>query len=274
MKLASTIILLLSLTATFLFSCSKSDLPLNIEEAKVTPQMTKMLKSELEHLPLIIRVKDTVNNSYIDFNVKNQTISTTKNWSFSNPVPNTIYASSQGLILYLSTPSNLFGMGSGSHTVVAGNTTLNVQTQCIAWDMSAFTAVSGTLPIDGVSMVIGLDADFSMLQNANTMCFSDFFKGLAYYFVYDSPASGSYTVIDWNNPNFTINSNDGYAFVFSFENCNDGKFYFSKSGNINVNGGDMTFQNGQYWELSGLLSSITTGSNLVEYPGSGTMGCN
>jgi hypothetical protein len=68
-------------------------------------------------------------------------------------------------------------------------------------------------------MVIGLDADFSLLQNANTMCFSDFFKGLAYYMVYDSPASGSYNVIDWNNPNFSINNNDGYAYVFSFENC-------------------------------------------------------
>jgi hypothetical protein len=273
MKLIGTI-LFFTFSASFLFSCSKSALPAKVEEAKITPQMTKMLKEELEHLPLIIRVKDTVNNCYVDFNVKNQTISTTKSWSFSNPAPNTVYASSQGLVLYMSTPNSSFGMGSGGHTVVAGNTTLNVQTQCVAWDISAFTAASGALPIDGFSMVIGLDADFSMLQNANTMCFSDFFKGLAYYFVYDSPASGSYTVVDWNDPNFNINSSDGYAFVFSFENCNDGKFYFSKSGSINVSGGDMTFQNGLYWELSGLLSSITTGSNLVEYPGSGTMGCN
>lgn len=257
----------------FLFSCSKNDLPIVKKEQKLSSTMVKNLNNELKKLPLIIRVKDSVNNCYVDFNVKTQTISTIKSWSFSNPSPNTIYASSQGLVVYISTPNQGFGNGSGSSTINAGNTTLNVQTQCLAIDLSAFTSASGSLPIDGYSMVIGLDADFSLLQNANTMCFSDFFKGLAYYMVYDSPASGSYTVIDWNNPNFTINNNDGYAYVFSFENCNDGKFYFSKSGSIDVNNGDMSFQNGNYWEITGLFNSISTGANIIDYPGSGTMGC-
>jgi hypothetical protein len=265
--------ILFTLLGLLFLSCSKSELTISKKEQKLTADMSKKLKNELEKLPLIIRVRDSVNHRYVDFNAKTQTISTTKSWSFSNPSPNTIYASSQGLVVYISTPNTSFGNGSGTATINAGNTTLNVQTQCLAIDLSAFAAASGSLPIDGFSMVIGLDADFSLLQNANTMCFSDFFKGLAYYMVYDSPASGSYNVIDWNNPNFSINNNDGYAYVFSFENCNDGKFYFSKSGSIDVNNGDMSFQNGHYWELSGLFNSINTGANLVDYPGSGTMGC-
>lgn len=264
---------LLTLLGLLIFSCSKNDLSVSKREQKLTSEMSEKLKQELEKLPLIIRVRDSLNNCYVDFNAKTQTISITKNWSFSNPSPNTIYASSQGLVVYISAPNAGFGYGSGTSTINAGNTTLHVQTQCLALDLSAFTAASGALPIDGFSMVIGLDADFSLLQNANTLCFSDFFKGLAYYMVYDSPASGSYNVIDWNNPNFALNNNDGYAYVFSFENCNDGKFYFSRSGTIDVNNGDMSFQNGHYWELSGLFNSIITGANLVDYPGSGTMGC-
>jgi hypothetical protein len=266
---ALTLIICLSL-----LSCNKSELTVSKKEQKITSKMEKNIKEELDKLPLIFRVKDTVNDRYIDFNVKNQSISILKNWSFSNPSPNTIYASSQGLVVYISTPNSGFGYGSGTSTIVAGNSTLQVQTQCMAIDLSAFSSIGGTMPIDGFSMVIGLDADFSLLQNANTMCFSDFFKGLAYYMVYDSPASGSYSVVDWNNPNFTINNNDGYAFVFSFENCNDGKFYFSESGSLDVNGGNISFQNGQYWELSGLFNSIVSGANIVAYPGSGTMGCN
>lgn len=257
------------------FSCSKNDLPVkSVSEQKLSSLMKDNLLSELNNLPLIVRVKDSINNRYVDFNVKNRSITINKSWSFSNPTPNTIYASSQGLVVYISDPNPGFGFGSGSSTITAGNTTLNVKTQCLALDLSAFSSASGTLPISGFSVVIGLDADFSLLQNASNMCFSDFFKGLAYYMVYDSPASGAYNVVDWNTPNFTINNLQAYAYVFSFENCNDGKFYFSKDGSINVSGGDMTFVNGHYWELIGLFNSITTGANLVDYPGSGTMGCN
>lgn len=216
-------------------------------------------------------MKDSVNNRFVDFDVKKQTISFLKNWSFSNPSTNTVYASSQGLVIYISNPNSSFGYGSGSSTVTAGSTTLNVQTQCLAMDLSAFTSVSA---LDGISLVMGLDADFSLLANASTSCFSDFFKGIAYYMVYDSPASGAYPVVDWNIPTFTLNDLESYAFVFSFENCNDGKFYFSKSGDIVVNNGDMTFQNGEYWELLGLFNSISNGASLSSFPGSGTMGCN
>lgn len=269
------LILLVCIISVIALSCTKKDLPIKEiteTEQKLSSETSENLKKELENLPLIIRVKDSVNNRFIDFNVKNKSISINKSWSFSNPSSNTIYASSQGLVVYISDPNSSFGYGSGSSTITAGNTTLNVQTLCLAMDLSAFSA-SGTLPISGFSMVMGLDADFSLLQNASSLCFSDFFKGLAYYMVYESPASGTYPVINWNNPNFTLNANDGYAFVFSFENCNEGKFYFSKSGDIAVSNGDMTFQNGFYWELLGLIDSITTGVSLIDYPGSGTMGC-
>ena len=124
--------------------------------------------------------------------------------------------------------------------------TLQVQTMCLA--MAGFSNLfsSGqSFPIDGISLVMGLDADFSMLNNANTMCFSDFIHGVAFYEVFESPASGSYDVIDWTDPNFDFTtyftSQNGYAFVFSFDNCNQGNFYFSKEGQITVNGGGYDF---------------------------------
>ena len=134
-----------------------------------------------------------------------------------------------------------------------------------------------SFPIDGISLVMGLDADFSMLNNANTMCFSDFIHGVAFYEVFESPASGSYDVIDWTDPNFDFTtyftSQNGYAFVFSFDNCNQGNFYFSKEGQITVNGGDMIFS-GEYWGWEDWMTAITQGVTINAYPGSGTMGCN
>jgi hypothetical protein len=90
--------------------------------------------------------------------------------------------------------------------------------------------------------------------------------------VYDFPASGSYNVIDWTGAN-GISSLDGFTMVFSFSQNNNGSFYFSKSGTINVNGGDMTY-NGDYWGIEGLFNTINNGLTFQTYSGSGTMGCN
>ena len=262
-------------------SCTKNPSKIAAPNAQEEISQTTVsnLKKMLDELPTIIRVRDEKNNRFVDFDIKNKSISILKSWSFANPTPNTVYSTTSGFVIYISDPNPAWGMGSGSQTITAGSTTLQVQTMCLA--MAGFSNLfsSGqSFPIDGISLVMGLDADFSMLNNASTLCFSDFIHGVAFYEVFESPASGSYDVIDWTDPNVFTNyflPQNGYAFVFSFDNCNEGNFYFSKSGTINVNGGDMTFS-GEYWGWEDWYTAITQGGTILtnDYPGSGTMGCN
>ena len=276
------IIKLLFLSAILISSsCTKnpSKIVAPNSQEEISETTVSNLKKMLDELPTIIRVRDEKNNRFVDFDIKNKSISILKSWSFANPTPNTVYSTTSGFVIYISDPNPAWGMGSGSQTITAGSTTLQVQTMCLA--MAGFSNLfsSGqSFPIDGISLVMGLDADFSMLNNASTLCFSDFIHGVAFYEVFESPASGSYDVIDWTDPNVFTNyflPQNGYAFVFSFDNCNEGNFYFSKSGTINVNGGDMTFS-GEYWGWEDWYTAITQGGTILtnDYPGSGTMGCN
>ena len=272
-KLLFAGVLLLSLTC-----CNKSNVVKKMGSNKLvtTKETQAKIEDALKKMPLIVKIKDEKNNRYIDFDVRNKTVSINKTWSFANPQPNTIYAQGNGLVVYVS--SSTFGLGSSNSTstVTAGNTTLNVQTLCLAIDASAYAAMfqaqTGQLPINGISVVMGLDVDWALLQNASSASFGNFFHGLAYYLVYDFPASGSYNVIDWTGA-FGVSSLDGFAMVFSFDQNNDGSFYFSKTGNINVSGGDMTF-NGDYWGIQSVFTNINNGLTFQTYSGSGTMGCN
>jgi|LakMenE18May11ns_1017448.scaffolds.fasta_scaffold9643172_2 hypothetical protein len=263
---------------TFLVGCNKSRVVQKIDnDTFITNKESKSkIEDALKTMPLIVKIKDEANNRFIDFDVRNKTVSINKTWSFANPQPNTIYAQGSGLVVYVSSSTFGFGSSNSTSTITAGNTSLNVQTLCLAVDASAYAAMfqaqSGQLPISGISVVMGLDVDWALLQNASTANFGNYFHGLAYYLVYDFPASGSYNVIDWTGAN-GITSLDGFAMVFSFGQNNNGSFYFSKTGTLNVNGGDMTY-NGDYWGIEGLFNTINNGLTFQTYSGSGTMGCN
>jgi hypothetical protein len=263
---------------TFLVGCNKSRVVQKIDnDTFITNKESKSkIEDALKTMPLIVKIKDEANNRFIDFDVRNKTVSINKTWSFANPQPNTIYAQGSGLVVYVSSSTFGFGSSNSTSTITAGNTSLNVQTLCLAVDASAYAAMfqaqSGQLPISGISVVMGLDVDWALLQNASSANFGNFFHGLAYYLVYDFPASGSYNVIDWTGAN-GITSLDGFAMVFSFGQNNNGSFYFSKTGTLNVNGGDMTY-NGDYWGIEGLFNTINNGLTFQTYSGSGTMGCN
>jgi len=275
------IIKLLFLSAILISSsCTKNPSKIAAPNAQeeISQTTASNLKKMLDELPTVIRVRDEKNNRFVDFDIKNKSISILKSWSFANPTPNTVYSTTSGFVIYISDSNPAWGMGAGTQTITAGSTTLQVQTMCLA--MAGFSNLfsSGqSFPIDGISLVMGLDADFSMLNNANTMCFSDFIHGVAFYEVFESPATGSYNTVDWIDPNFDFTtyftSQNGYAFVFSYDNCNQGNFYFSKEGQITVNGGDMTFS-GEYWGWEDWMTAITQGVTINAYPGSGTMGCN
>ena len=228
-------------------------------------------------MPLTIRYFDEKNNRHVDFDVRKRTVSFNKVWSFANPQPNTIYASGGGFVIYLSSSSASWGYGTPTHTVNAGSTTLQVQTICLAVDASAYAAMfagqTGQLPYTGISVVMGLDADFSLLANSSSTNFGNYFSGLAYYLVYDSPASGSYNAIDWTNLTTLFPNQQGFAMVFSFDTQNNfGAFYFSKDGQFNVSGGDISF-NGNYWGIEIDFMNINPNLSYNTYAGSGTMGC-
>ena len=271
-------------------SCTKYPISYQESTTKLTENQINALEKNIDKLPMTIRYFDEKNNRHVDFDIKNRTVEFNKSWNFSNPQTNTIYAQGGGIIVYVSSSSILgWGMGSGqtTSTVTAGNTTLNVNTLCLAVDASAYAAMfgsqTGTLPIDGISCVMGIDGDFGLLANSSSSNFSNYFNGLAYYLVYDFQANGNYDVVDWlglwnstsqTGNNFTITSNDAFAYIFSFNtNNNFGAFYFSENGDINVNGGNMTF-NGNYWGIEANFSIINPNQSYTSYPGSGTMGCN
>jgi hypothetical protein len=271
---------LVLIAATFtlaIVACNKSNIVNVAKQEKVVLSEVQQQKLEeaFKTMPLIIKMKDEKNNRFVDFNVKERTVTINKSWSFSNPTSNTIYADNGALVVYVSSSAFDFGSSSTTYGVTAGNTSLNVKTICLAVDASAYAAMfqtqTGQLPIDGISVVMGLDADFSLLQNAASTSFGDYFHGLAYYLVYDFGASGSYNVFDWSLAT-PLSGSDGFAMVFGFEQNNFGGFYFSKDGTINVSGGDMTF-NGNYWGIETDFTTLSTTLAFDTFSGSGTMGC-
>lgn len=205
-------------------------------------------------------------------------------WNFSDPsADQTAYSDLNGTI-YVS--SSAFGSNtSSSGTVVAGPSSLDINyTFCFSYDAGQ-NALGGSLfsstgaPVSGLSGVIGVSGDFSNLQNSDSSTnFSDIFKGLAFYFVYDGTPSGQYDVIDWTNHDWNDTSSFDkmcFAFIFDFKN---GRLFLSSGGTIDVNGGSMMY-NGQYLEVSGFLDSqgnynLNGNLSYQTVTGFGTMGCN
>lgn len=263
----------------FATSCTKYEkVNQKVEDTlTLSEEQHNALEERMSTMPLTIRYFDEENNRHVDFDVRNRTVTFNKVWSFANPQPNTIYASGGGLVVYVSSSSTNWGYGTPTHTITAGSTTLNVQTLCLAVDASAYAAMfagqTGQLPYTGISVVMGLDADFSLLANASNTNFGNYFRGLAYYLVYDSPASGSYNVIDWTTLSTNFPQQIGFAMVLSFDLQNNfGAFYFSKDGQLSVSGGDITFS-GNYWGIETIFNTVNPGLTFNTYPGSGTMGC-
>jgi hypothetical protein len=102
---------------------------------------------------------------------------------------------------------------------------------------------------------------------------------LAYYVVYDNEASGSYDILNWFD-NVDEDPDDlggnGFAWVYSFSE-DSWMIYFSDSGELQVNGGQMNF-NGTYLGIGLSISELEDGNylnfNYEEGTGYGSMGCN
>lgn len=289
----TTAVMIAAVVLLFSAGCSKEyETVPHDSDAKVKRIKDRQTKQDIsaasERIPAISWYNGTM-NKIITFDPKNEA----KNFSFSDPNPGwnfsnyneTYWAPSSGGGGILFVGAGAFGGNAGGGTVVAGNTSLNVNyTFCFAASEEALGLDIGGFggpDFDGISGVIGFAGDFEALQNGNfdeEEDIFDFFEGIAYYVVYDNEANGSYDILNWfqdlDEPADDLGG-EGFAWVYGFE-PDAWSLYFSESGSLNVSGGTISF-NGTYFGLildfNDLDSDFET-LEFVEVDGFGTMGCN
>ncbi|MDC0231404.1 hypothetical protein OAK19_05510 [Aureispira] len=253
-------LLILSVIFVCLQACNKYEIVSEetpVSSSELTNSEANGIKEFLDQTPVFIRYIDTDRRA-VEFNIKtgeHHFVQDHGRWDFANPSSSQIVFSSNNVVVYLSSPPGF--NAPQTYTVTAGSTSLNVYTYCLAAQYNIATPFG--MPINGASFVLGIDGT------------AGFFGGVAMYVVYDSPASGSYNSIDWQNYTGNSISSSGLAYVFNYNNSQI-DYYLSESGTISVNNGDMTF-NGDYYYLPLTYSAITSGTNYTIVPGSGTMGC-
>jgi len=283
-------------TALLLFStsCTKDDYnsgdlsnPSDTREIKDKDTRDE-IRSAADQVPAISWYNSAM-DKIITFDPKNEE----KSFDFSDPNPgwNTssaddVYwqpAQNGGGILFIG--PGAFGGNTGSGTVVAGNTALNITTtfcfaaseEAIGLDVGGF----GGPEFDGISGVVGIAGDLEALANQEFEDddeIFDYFEGLAYYVVYDNEASGNYDILNWfdnldgEDPDDL--GGDGFAWVYGFS-PDEWSLYFSKNGQLNVSGGNINFE-GNYFGLVFSLNELDEdifNFDFVEVTGFGQMGC-
>jgi len=210
------------------------------------------------------------------------------NFSFDDSDGNgaVVYSDSDGDYLVISAGFGVAGQGGGG-TVVAGNSALNIDiTVCLsaeevaAGDGYADLFDSG-FGFDEFAAVFGISGDFEGLANADTGADDfnpfDYFHGFAAYYVLSDDVSGNHEVFDWLEADGTEDFDDfASSYVMDFQ---DFSLYFANGGNLNVSGGQMTF-NGTYIAIYDLFESFLEEGvgedelDVEEVSGFGTMGCN
>ncbi len=203
-------------------------------------------------------------------------------WNFSEEEEVQWFANENGggvLVIGLSA----FGANSssGSGNVLAGTSLLSIDytfcfsasDEALGLDLFDYGAT-----LDGISMVLGIDGDFEALMDGDVeedAEFTDFFHGFAMFYVFDDEAQGSYDILDWfENYDGTPEdlSDNGFSYVLDFINFS---IYFSYDGEIDVTGGQMSFE-GEYFGILDLLTSIENYEDIqfAIVDGWGDMGCN
>jgi hypothetical protein len=299
--LKSSSILMLASGLLLVTSCSKNDDavvgPAYSDTKQVTDKDTQeSIENLADKVPAISWYNSTM-DKIIKFDPKNKT----KSFSFSDPNPGWNFSSSEGVVWapaeggggILFVGAGAFGGNSGAGgSVVAGNAVLNISStfcfsaseEALGLDLFEF----GGPEFDGISGVIGFAGDLEALatgdfEDPNEIF--DFFQGIAYYIVYDNEASGNYDILNWfDELDGSTEPDDlggnGFAWVYEFS-ADEFGVYFSKSGQLNVSGGSMSF-NGEYFGL--VLGDFFDDPDdpedddifefdFVEVEGFGTMGC-
>lgn len=255
------------------------------KKVELTEAQMRKVREISAQIPMV-RLYDEVHGRYMDMNIQERW---NRDWTFANPYEGAEYSESGSWVSADGTEMVVFSVNGttsgagGGGTVVAGNTTLNidyafcfnVDVQAVGLDLFDF---GGTF--DGVSGVIGIAGDFEALANdelGEDADFEEFFDGFAAYIVYDSQANGTYEVLDWFE-DLEGGSDDleGNAFSYVLDWTNFG-LYFSSAGTITASGASLNFE-GEYLSLLDFdLSIDEEGEEEMEaefVDGFGQMGCN
>jgi hypothetical protein len=255
------------------------------KKVTLTEAQIRQVREISAKIPMV-RLHDEVNGRYMDINIYERW---NRDWTFANPYEGAEYSESGSWVsadgeemVVFSVNATTSGAGGGG-TVVAGNTTLNIDyafcfnidVQAVGLDLFDFGG-----SFDGVSGVIGIAGDFEALANdelGEEPDFEDFFEGFAAYIVYDSQANGTYEVLDWFE-DLEGGSDDladnAFSYVLDWSNFG---LYFSSAGTITASGASLNFQ-GEYLSLLDFVLTLDEeGEEEMEaefVDGLGQMGCN
>ncbi|MEN9638320.1 MAG: hypothetical protein RLZZ262_188 [Bacteroidota bacterium] len=256
------------------------------KKVTLTEAQVRQVREISAQIPMV-RLYDEVHGRYMDINIYERW---NRDWTFANPYDGAEYSESGSWVsadgdemIVFSINGTSSGAGGGG-TVVAGNTTLNIDYAfCFNIDIEAVGLdlfdFGGSF--DGVAGVIGIAGDFEALANdelGEDADFEDFFHGFAAYIVYDSEANGTYEVLDWFEDidgGTDDLADNAFSYVLDWNNFG---LYFSSSGSITASGASLNFQ-GEYLSLLDFVLSFEEETEEEEYEaaivdGFGQMGCN
>lgn len=280
---------MLVLSAGLLVGCSKeSGIVTPSEQGAITDAAKQQrLREKAAQLPGV----GVYNRRMDKVIVFKQHIDGSRSFNFVDPPTNGInfassnggqwtWSESQGLMI-LTEPSA--GIGAGGGTVVAGNTSLDIDL-AVCFSMGEDGLGEGLFDtgVGDVAGVIGIAGDFEALMNGDFTegedDIFDYFHGFAYYLVYaDDLSNTSYEVLNWvDDLDQDPADLDGFGFSFVVSFQNNGNVYISKEGALSVNGGSIGF-NGDYYAIEGAGFFDEDGDDDADYSvvsGFGTMGCN
>ena len=260
---------------------SEKKISLNeVQERKLHDMVTRVPK---------VAYYDEATNRQINLNAE------TRDWSFTSPPEGWQFddADDNGVIFVEDIDggtivfSGTAGANTGGGSVVAGNSALDIDVaiclsaQEVGEDGGFVDLFDTGFGFSEFAVVMGIAGDFEELGNADTESEDfdpfEFFHGFAIYYVLADDIGGNYEVFDWmdSQEGEEDYSDMAAAFLMDFQNF---ALYFSVDGDINVSGGQMSF-NGHYLALEDLFLDYLESEDEVDpefsiVSGFGTMGCN
>ncbi len=258
-----------------------------VKKVSLNEQQSRDASDMYSRMPRL-RYWDEHHNRFIEMNPGSRDLvfsDPDAGFSFSDPDGNNamVFSDVNGSYFVFSSGIGVAGQGGGG-TVIAGPSFLNMDvTVCFSAEEIAGGDGFGSLFGDnsgwsGFGAVFGISGDFEGLSNANTddPDFNPFeyLNGFAEYFVFSDDLEGSHDVFDWMDG---VDDTEDLAssFVMDFQSMD---LYFANGGEINVDGGTMTFD-GTYLRISDLFESFLNDdgvedAQVEEVSGFGSMGCN
>jgi hypothetical protein len=255
------------------------------ERVQLSEAQSRKVREISAKLPMV-RLYDEAHGRYMDMNIYERW---NRDWTFADPYEGAEFSetgswtNAEGDEMVVFSVNGTSSGAGGGGTVVAGNTTLNIDYAfCFNIDVAAVGMdlfdFGGSF--DGVSGVIGIAGDFEALADGELgedADFEEFFEGYAAYIIYDGQANGSYEVLDWFE-DLDSGSDDleDNAFSFVLDWTNFG-IYFSSNGTITASDASLNFE-GEYLSLFDFVLTLDEeGEEEIEaefVEGLGQMGCN